>query len=65
MGRIRNLSASLATACLALPPHPALAEQFQRPIPAAQTATVELWFALASLAFAATLVGVHWLVSRR
>lgn len=44
---------------------PALAEEFQRPIPAAQTATVELWFALAALAFAASLAAVQWLVSRR
>jgi uncharacterized membrane protein len=44
---------------------PALAEEFQRPIPASQTATVELWFALAALTFAASLVAVQWLVARR
>lgn len=64
MERVRNLSALLANAPLTLA-SPALAEQFQRPIPAAQTATVELWFALAALAFAGSLVAVQWLVTRR
>ena len=60
---IRMPLLSLLLGLLAL--RPALAEAFQRPIPAAQTATVELWFALAALAFAASLVAVQWLVSRR
>lgn len=64
MERVRNQSALLFLAPLVLAP-PAFAEPFQRPMPAAQTATVELWFALAALAFAATLVAVQWLVSRR
>ena len=54
----------LAVTC-ALAAGPALAEPFQRPIPAAQSATVELWFTLAALAFAASLVAVQWLVARR
>lgn len=49
----------------ALVAHPALAEGFQRPIPAVQSADAELWYALACLAFALSLLAVHWLVSRR
>jgi uncharacterized membrane protein len=65
MIRFPTLSALLAAAFCTLATQPALAEQFKRPIPAAQSATVELWFALATLAFAASLVLVQWLVSRR
>jgi hypothetical protein len=49
----------------ALAAHPALAEGFQRPIPAVQSADAELWYALACAAFALSLLAVHWLVSRR
>ena len=38
---------------------------FDRPIPQAQSATAELWFALASLALIAAMYAVHRLVSRR
>ncbi len=43
----------------------AFAEGFQRPIPQAQSATAEYWFALASLALLASLWLVHKLVSRK
>ncbi|MGO4855087.1 protein NnrT [Phaeovulum sp. W22_SRMD_FR3] len=43
----------------------AAAAEFQRPIPQAQSATVETSFALAALALAIALLGVHWLVRRR
>jgi hypothetical protein len=44
---------------------PAWAEGFDRPIPQAQSATAELWFALASIALLAALWLVHRLVMRR
>jgi len=44
---------------------PALAENFDRPIPQAQSATAELWFALACVALVAALVVVQRLVARR
>ena len=43
----------------------AAAEGFERPIPQAQSATAELWFALASLGLVLALAAVHWLVNRR
>ena len=43
----------------------AAAEGFERPIPQAQSATAEAWFALASLALVLALWAVHWLVRRR
>jgi len=46
-------------------PFPALAEAFNRPIPQAQSATAEFWFALASLALIGALVAVAVLVSKR
>jgi hypothetical protein len=52
-------------ALFALLPLPALAEAFNRPIPQAQTATAEFWFALASVALIAALALVARLVSRR
>ncbi|AJE45628.1 hypothetical protein [Celeribacter indicus] len=48
-----------------LAPAPVLAASFDRPIPQAQSATAELWFALASLALFAALVAVALLVARR
>lgn len=41
-----------------------LAEQFDRPIPQAQSATAEFWFALGSVALIAALVLVQRLVAR-
>lgn len=52
-------------ALFVLLPLPALAEAFDRPIPQAQTATAEFWFALASLALIAALAAVARLVARR
>jgi hypothetical protein len=43
---------------------PLLAEGFDRPIPQAQSATAEFWFALGSIALIAALVLVHRLVAR-
>ena len=45
--------------------NPSLAVAFDRPIPQAQSATAEFWFAFASLALIAALVLVARLVSRR
>jgi hypothetical protein len=42
-----------------------LAETFDRPIPQAQTATAEFWFALASLALVLALAIVARLVAKR
>ena len=44
---------------------PTLAKSFDRPIPQAQSATAEFWFALGSVALIAALVLVQRLVSRR
>ena len=44
---------------------PAGANSFERPLPQAQSATAELWFALASLALIAALWLVHHLVMRK
>ncbi len=44
---------------------PSIAAAFDRPIPQAQSATAEVWFAVASLALIAALVLVARLVSRR
>jgi len=44
---------------------PVLAKSFDRPIPQAQSATAEIWFALSSVALVAALVLVHRLVVRR
>ena len=52
------------TLFLALFGQPLLADSFDRPIPQAQSATAEFWFALASLALIAALVVVHRLVMR-
>jgi hypothetical protein len=44
---------------------PAWADSFDRPIPQAQSATAEIWFALASFALIAALFVVNRLVMRR
>ena len=41
------------------------AEPFDRPIPQAQSATAEFWYALACITLVLSMVAVHWLVSRR
>ena len=50
---------------LVLTTAPACAASFDRPIPQAQSATAELWFALAALALVAALAAVQALVARR
>ncbi len=44
---------------------PAAAENFDRPIPQAQSATAELWYALACIALVGAMIVVQRLVSRR
>ena len=44
---------------------PAIAEAYDRPIPQAQSATAEFWYALACLALVAAMVAVQRLVARR
>ncbi|MEM9579269.1 MAG: protein NnrT [Pseudomonadota bacterium] len=44
---------------------PVAAEAFDRPIPQAQSATAEFWYALACITLIASMVAVQWLVSRR
>lgn len=44
---------------------PAVAEGFDRPIPQAQSATAEFWYALACITLLLSMVAVHWVVSRR
>ena len=44
---------------------PALAESFDRPIPQAQSATAEFWYAMACIALVASMIVVQKLVSRR
>ncbi len=51
--------------CAMILPFPALAEAYNRPIPQAQSATAEFWFALASIALIAALVFVARLVAQR
>lgn len=48
-----------------LTPNLLLAEAYQRPIPQAQSATAEFWFAVASLALVLALAAVYWSVKRR
>ena len=42
-----------------------LAKSFDRPIPQAQSATAEFWYALACLALIVSMIAVQRLVSRR
>lgn len=44
---------------------PVWASSFDRPVPQAQSATAELWFAVGSIGLIAALYLVHRLVSRR
>ena len=53
------------TLSLAMLATPVSAEDFDRPIPQAQSATAEFWYALAFFAFLVALVAVQRLVSRR
>ncbi|MBW4710476.1 protein NnrT [Roseobacter sp. YSTF-M11] len=50
---------------VALAASPAIANAYDRPIPQAQSATAEFWYALASLTLLFSMIAVHWLVSRR
>lgn len=56
---------SLTLLFAALLASPAFAKSFDRPIPQAQSATAELWYAIACLALVAAMVAVQRLVSRR
>ncbi|WP_299746801.1 protein NnrT [uncultured Tateyamaria sp.] len=42
-----------------------IAKEFNRPIPQAQSATAEFWYALACVTLLAAMVAVQWLVSHR
>ena len=44
---------------------PGIAKAFDRPIPQAQSATAELWYALACLALILAMIAVQRLVARR
>lgn len=55
----------IALFCAAALPFPAIASSFDRPIPQAQSATAEFWFAAASIALIAALALVARLVARR
>jgi hypothetical protein len=44
---------------------PAWAEAYSRPIPQAQSATAEFWYAMACIALVGSMVAVQMLVSRR
>ncbi len=59
---MRYTIASICALCLVTTP--AIATEFDRPIPQAQSATAEFWFALGSIALIAALVLVHKLVAR-
>ncbi|SDW98453.1 protein NnrT [Litoreibacter albidus] len=58
---MRFLSSLLLILCAS----PAVASQFDRPIPQSQSATAELWFGLASVVLIAALGLVHHLVMRK
>jgi hypothetical protein len=55
----------LTSLVAALAASPAFAEAYSRPIPQAQSATAEFWYALASLTLLVSMIAVHWLVSRK
>jgi hypothetical protein len=56
---------SLTVFFAALIAFPVAAEGFERPIPQAQSATAEFWFAFGSIALIAALVLVQRLVARK
>ncbi|MDM8164930.1 protein NnrT [Roseovarius sp.] len=58
---MRSLILPLAT----LFASPAVAKSFDRPIPQAQSATAEFWYAMACIALIAAMIAVQQLVSRR
>lgn len=58
---MRYLTVLLAT----LIASPVFAKSFDRPIPQAQSATAEFWYALACIALIVSMIAVHRLVSRR
>ena len=41
------------------------AQGFERPVPQAQSATAEFWYAMACITLVLAMVAVQWLVSRR
>ena len=55
----------IATLALAVIASPAFSASFDRPIPQAQSATAEIWFALSSAALILALVLVQRLVARK
>jgi len=55
----------ISTFFLALLASPTLAEGFDRPIPQAQSATAEIWFAVASVVLIAALWLTNHLVMRK
>jgi len=61
MNRLAMFSMWLVAASVS----PAFASGYNRPVPQAQPATVELWFALASLCLCIALYVVHRVVKRR
>lgn len=59
---MRRLFTTLTASLLAFP---VLAQEFDRPIPQAQSATAEYWYALACFALIAAMIFVQRLVARR
>ena len=55
----------LALFCFSLVPAVAHAGAFDRPVPQAQSATAEFWFATSAIAFCLALYAVHKMVARR
>lgn len=55
----------ICTFLLAVLASPALADGFDRPIPQAQSATAEIWFAIAAVVLVAALWLVNHLVMRK
>lgn len=59
------MTRTLLALALALAPLAAAAAGYERPVPQAQSATAETWFAVASLGLLVSLYAVHRLVTRR
>ncbi|KAE9630131.1 protein NnrT [Parasedimentitalea maritima] len=55
----------LALLTLSISASPLFAAGYTRPVPQAQSATAEFWFALASLALVAALFAVHKIIFRK